>query len=76
MLYLWLTCEGWERFGPFKWLRFNDANRLITDQDGNVVASFDGNCWRTPGKKYKEFGWSDPMITSSAKHPHPMQQYP
>ena len=21
---LWLNCEGWTRFGPFRWLRFGN----------------------------------------------------
>ncbi len=71
-MYLWLSCEGWVRFGPFKWLRFDDENHQITDQNGNVIASFDGSCWRTPGEKYQGYGWRDPMVTNSTKHPLPM----
>jgi hypothetical protein len=70
-MYLWLNCEGWVRFGPFAWLRFDDNPRVIRDQDGSTVASFDGTDWRTPDEKYSKFQWRNPMVTSSARHPHP-----
>lgn len=72
-MYLWLTCEGWVSFGPFEWLRFEDDSRCIKDQDGNVIATFDGQCWHLADERYKDYaGWSNPMVTSTAKHPHPL----
>lgn len=72
-MYLWLSCEGWVSFGPFEWLKFEDENRCIKDQNGNIIAKYDGNCWHVTDKKYKDYaGWSNPMITPTAKHPHPM----
>lgn len=72
MVYLYLNCEGWQRHGPFKWLRFRDDRRVIEDDEGNVVASFDGECWRTAGK-HASVAWRDPMITSLDRHPHPRE---
>ena len=72
-MYLWLNCEGWVRFGPFEWLRFDDDPRVIRDQDGTVVASFDGSDWRTV-HEYRRL----PMVQSDGDdvgvrlHPHPM----
>ena len=37
-VYLWLCCEGWMRFGPFEWLRFDDTERAIIGPDGETVA--------------------------------------
>lgn len=71
-MYLWLNCEGWVRFGPFAWLRFDDDPRVIRDQDGTVVASFDGADWRTADERYRGFQWRSPMVTASARHPHPL----
>ena len=71
-VYLWLNCEGWVRFGPFEWLRFDDEPRTIRDQDGNVLAQFDGTDWHTLGEEYAGFHWRNPMVTASGRHPHPM----
>jgi len=69
-VYLWLNCEGWERFGPFQWLRFEDSPLRICDQDANVIAEFDGNDWQTTHEKYRNHRWRCPMITASSQHPH------
>ena len=69
-MYLWLNCEGWVRFGPFEWLRFDDP-RTIRDQDGEDVAWFDGADWRTLDDRYQGYQWRNPMITVSSRHPHP-----
>jgi hypothetical protein len=71
-VYLWLNCEGWERFGPFQSLRFDNPALRICDQDGNVIAEFDGTDWLTKDEKYRNFRWVNPMITASPQHPHPM----
>jgi len=70
-VYLWLNCEGWERFGPFQWLRFEDSPLRIGDQDGNVIAEFDGSDWLSTHEKYRNHRWRCPMITASPQHPHP-----
>ena len=73
-MYLWLNCEGWVSFGPFKWLKFEDENRCIIDQDENVIATFDGKYWHLSDEKYKHYsGWRTPMITVTPKHPHPFR---
>ena len=81
-LYLWLSCEGWVRFGPFRHLRWRrDAERgslRITGPMGEVIAYEDPSqdCWRATHPDYQGAGGSgwafrDPMVTSSPKHPHP-----
>lgn len=70
-VYLWLNCEGWERFGPFQWLEFEDGPLRICDQDANVIAEFDGSDWLTPHEKYRNHRWQCPMITASPQHPQP-----
>ena len=72
VVYLWLNCEGWERFGPFQWLRFEDSPLRICDQDANVIAEFDGTDWLTTHEKYRNYRWCLPMITASPQHPHPL----
>jgi hypothetical protein len=47
-MHLWLNCEGWVRFGPYEWLRFDDTPRAIRDQDNRVVATFDDGSWIVP----------------------------
>ena len=69
-VYLHLNCEGWERFGPFEWLRFRDHQRIIEDENGRIVASFDGAHWLASASS---MSWSDPLITSQDRHPHPSQ---
>jgi hypothetical protein len=70
-VYLWLNCEGWVRFGPFQWLRFEAGPLRVCDQDKNVIAEFDGADWRTEQGDYRNYRWRCPMITSSPRHPHP-----
>lgn len=70
-MYLWLNCEGWIRFGPFEWLRFEDDPRVIRNQDGVIVASFDGTDWHTSDGQYDRWIWRNPMVTTSPRHPHP-----
>jgi len=70
--YLWLCCEGWERLGPFEWLRLDDANGVIVDQTGQVVArkrSSEG--WFVNRQGLRECRFSNPTITTDSKHPHP-----
>jgi len=69
-IYLWLCCEGWVRFGPFGWLRFQDDPRSIVDQAGRVLAHWEGHCWRTSDPQYSDFQWHNPTITSKPRHPH------
>ena len=69
-VYLWLNCEGWVRFGPFAWLRFNDEQGAILDPEGEPVVVRVGNEWHTPGSR-QGYQWRNPMITASPRHPHP-----
>ena len=81
-LYLWLSCEGWVRFGPYKWLRFvsdpeTGAQRCI-NQNSEVLAYQDTTqgCWRSTDPNYAGSGGSgwafrDPVITAEPTHPHP-----
>ena len=70
-VYLWLSCEGWMKFGPFEWLRFDDERQAILGPDGEEVAKKEGGQWRVPGEKWQGWGFSNPTITSSPVHPHP-----
>jgi hypothetical protein len=70
-VYLWLSCEGWLKFGPFEWLRFDDEKQAILGPDGVAVAKKEGGQWRVPGEKWQGWGFSNPTITTSAVHPHP-----
>jgi hypothetical protein len=38
MMYLHLCCEGWQRFGPFRWLSLQDREGVLVDEDGVVIA--------------------------------------
>lgn len=64
-VYLWLCCEGWMKFGPFEWLRFDDERHAILGQDGEEVGQ-----WRVPGEKWQDWRFSNPTITWSPVHPH------
>jgi len=69
VLYLWLCCEGWQRFGPFRHLNFSAT--AITDEEEQIVVSLDAEgVWRTPGI-YCCYRWRSPMVTSTETHPHP-----
>ena len=70
-LYLHLCCEGWQRFGPFEWLSFQDEPRAIVDEDGSVIATWDGLTWRTSDPRFQKYAWSNPTITIGSRHPHP-----
>jgi hypothetical protein len=71
VIYLWLNCEGWVRFGPFQSLWFEDTPLRICDQDSNVIAEFDGSDWLTTHEQHRNVRWRSPMITASSRHPHP-----
>jgi hypothetical protein len=72
-LYLHLCCEGWQRFGPFEWLSFQDHPRAIVDADGTTIAAWDGECWRNSDPKFVDYAWINPTITFGPRHPHPNQ---
>jgi hypothetical protein len=69
-LYLWLCCEGWMRFGPFKWLRFDDERQAIVGPDRDEVAKKMDGFWRVSGEKWQGWGFSDPTITTTPQRPH------
>jgi hypothetical protein len=69
-VYLWLCCEGWMRFGPFVWLRFDDKENAIIDPDGEVVARKTGEYWRVTGGRGEGMAFSDPTLTTTREHPH------
>jgi len=68
-VYLWLCCEGWMRFGPFKWLRFDDSLGVIADSKGNVAAMKNGEFWSVPEGPGKGMRFSNPTITTTREHP-------
>lgn len=71
-VFLWLCCEGWERLGPFEWLRFDDHNDVIVDQNGQVVARKRNNGgWFVNRQGLRDCRFSNPTITIGAQHPHP-----
>lgn len=61
-MFLHLCCEGWQRFGPFKRLSFQDSARAIVDESGNTIAFWDGLAWRTPDSRFEGFAWKNPTI--------------
>jgi hypothetical protein len=69
-VYLWLCCEGWVRFGPFPWLRFDDERGAILDDTGRAIAIRIGDGWQTPDS-HQGYCWSNPTVTASPRHPHP-----
>lgn len=79
-LYLWLSSEGWVRFGPFPHLRWREGpdGLQITTTGQRVVAYQDSaqGCWRSTDPNYTGSGGSgwafrDPMVTAGPHHPHP-----
>jgi hypothetical protein len=71
---LWLCCEGWVRFGPFAWLRF-DERATILDDRGKAVAVRAGGGWYTPGS-HQGYHSSNPMVSASPRRPHPHSESP
>lgn len=69
-IYLWLCCEGWMRFGPFEWLRFDDTANAIIGPDGEVVAKNVGEYWNVTGGRGEGMSFSHPTITTTREHPH------
>jgi len=69
-VYLWLCCEGWMRFGPYEWLRFDDDENAIIGPDGDVVAGKTDGTWRVAGSRGAGMGFSNPTITTTREHPH------
>ncbi len=71
-VYLWLCCEGWMRFGPFEWLRFDDVTSTISESTGKVVAWREGGRWLVPSSGGAGMAFDDNyMITTSPRHPDP-----
>ncbi len=58
------------RFGPFKWLRFDDEENAIIGPDGEVVAKKVYEYWQVNGRG-EGMPFSNPTITTTLKHPHP-----
>lgn len=69
-VFLWLSREGWMKFGPFEWLRFYDEKQAILGPDGAVVAKKTDGYWRMPDGRGKDMQFSNPTITSSPVYPH------
>lgn len=59
MVYLWMECEGWQRFGPFIVVRI--MPKEIQDENGNVLAVRDGDCWRSVGR-FEGYAWSKAVV--------------
>jgi len=69
-VYLWFCCEGWMKFGPFEWLRFDDQSQAILGPNGEVVAKKIDGYWQMPSGRGEGMQFSDPTITTSPIHPH------
>jgi hypothetical protein len=67
---LWLCCEGWMKFGPFEWLRFDDELQAILGPDGEESAKKTDAYWRVSDGRSKGMEFSNPTITNSPIHPH------
>ena len=70
MVFLWLCCEGWKLIGSYRHVSI--SNTVLVDDEENVIAFWDGECWKTPGI-YCNFAWRRPFITATDEHPHPNQ---
>ena len=72
-LYLFIHCDGWVRFGPFKSLEYDAERGAIVDQAGRSVASLQPGTrhWTIPGDKWVGFGSNSWIITTSATLPRP-----
>ena len=70
-VHLFLSCEGWVRFGPFKWHEFFDQERTIVDDEGHIVASSNGQHWTASDPEYTGYFFSNPFVTTTKRHPHP-----
>ena len=68
MVYLWLCCEGWKLIGSYPHVSISKTS--ILDDEGNLIATRDGDYWKTPGI-FCNFAWRSPLITSTDVHPHP-----
>lgn len=69
-VYLWLCCEGWMKFGPFEWLRFDDESQAILGPESEEVAKKAGGYWRVPSGRGEGMQFSNPTITTTPVHPH------
>ena len=72
-LYLWLNSrDGWQRFGPFDWLRHDDKRRTLREQDGEIVSrwDFDDHCWRVELEGYEGHKFHDLLLTTTERNPH------
>lgn|GEM_PF-2643541 len=54
-IYLHLCCEGWQEFGPYGWLSFQDSLRAIVDEAGTVIAAWDGHTWRISTPEFQVY---------------------
>jgi hypothetical protein len=71
-VYLWLCCEGWMRFGPFEWLRYDEPTSTISDSSGNVIAWKERARWFVPSECGSNMAFDESyMITTTPKHPDP-----
>jgi hypothetical protein len=69
-VYLWLCCDGWMKFGPFEWLRFDDERQAILGPDGEEVAKKTDGYWHVTSGRGEGMQFSDPTITTTPVHPH------
>jgi len=71
-VYLWLRCEGWMKFGPFEWLRFDEHTSTISESTGKIVAWKEGKRWFVPSGRGAGMAYDESfMITNSPRHPDP-----
>lgn len=71
IIYLWLCCEGWMKFGPFEWLRFDDERQVILGPEGEEVVKKVDGYWRVREGRGAGMAFSNPTITTTPIHPHP-----
>ena len=71
-VYLWLCCEGWMKFGPFEWLRFDEQTSAFSESTGKIVAWKEGKRWFIPTGRGAGMAYDESfMITTSPRHPDP-----
>ena len=71
-VYLWLTCEGWVRFGPFDWVSLRTDDWTYLNEKGEGIARWEQGGWRALGRRAEGYGkarFRNPVVTATRTHP-------
>ncbi|MBT3193691.1 MAG: hypothetical protein HN341_14180 [Verrucomicrobia bacterium] len=72
-IWVHVCCEGWVALGPFEWVAMDDERNALVDEHGDLIAGREEDGWRVPDERYQGYRFRTPMVTTSRKHPAPMQ---